>query len=839
MPADLQKARELFMHAVGKLPPEEWDAYIAQACAGDTELAERVRHFLQVHREAGSFLESPAAALVATLDAPVTECPGTMIGPYKLLEQIGEGGFGVVFMAEQTQPVRRKVALKILKPGMDTRQVAARFEAERQALAIMDHPNIAKVHDGGATPSGRPYFVMELVKGVPITEFCDQNHLTPKQRLELFIPVCQAVQHAHQKGIIHRDLKPSNILIVMHDATPVPKVIDFGVAKALGQELTDKTLFTGFAQMVGTPLYMSPEQAGQSALDIDTRSDIYSLGVLLYELLTGTTPFSKERFKQAAYDEIRRIIREEEPPRPSTRLSESKDALPSISAQRQTEPAKLTKLVRGELDWIVMKALEKDRNRRYETANGFAMDVQRYLADEPVQACPPSAWYRFRKMARRNKTALLIAMVISLSLVMAVVVLAVSNVLVRQESEQKEQALREKAAALVVAEANFRKARAAVDRSFTLVSESDLFDAAGLEPLRKKLLESALEYYREFVDQAPADPTLQAELAAAYFRIWQIYRSVNRYIDSVAALRKALDIAEKVKREYAGNTNVLGTLATVRYGQLRFGGGSHAQFDVEDSDVPEVIRTLERAAALWANLAEENPRFPDFQRNLGEVYDEMANLERGINEPLRALGTARKAFAVWEKLAHEHPPMVIDGREKEYRGAILAVYLREGGHPEEARKLFQWAIDYAQKQAERFPKDRHHRASLAFLYRRMGESYSVYGWRAKEAEEPWRRAISLYEDLITAHPGITSYPWHLGDCYVRLGQVFQKTGRPQEAEQCYAKSLRLFDKLGSIYPDMAVYKASAGTVRSLLVQLKVGGQLKHAEKVGPEKEKKK
>jgi eukaryotic-like serine/threonine-protein kinase len=262
---------------------------------------------------------------------------------YKLLEQIGEGGFGVVFMAEQTQPVRRKVALKILKAGMDTRQVVARFEAERQALAIMDHPNIAKVFDGGATPSGRPYFVMELVRGVPITDFCDQNHLTPRQRLELFVSVCQAVQHAHHKGIIHRDLKPSNVLVTLQDTTPVAKVIDFGVAKALGQELTEKTLFTGFAQMVGTPLYMSPEQAGESGLDIDTRSDIYSLGVLLYELLTGTTPFDKERFKRAAYEEIRRIIRDEEPPRPSTRLSESKDSLPSISAVRQTEPARLTK----------------------------------------------------------------------------------------------------------------------------------------------------------------------------------------------------------------------------------------------------------------------------------------------------------------------------------------------------------------------------------------------------------------------------------------------------------------------------------------------------------------
>jgi serine/threonine protein kinase len=410
--------RDLFIAALKITPPAERAAWLDRECAGDAALRQRIDVLLQAFDKAGSLLENPAAAAGPTIDVPITERLGTVVGPYKLLEQIGEGGFGVVFMAEQTEPVRRKVALKILKPGMDTRQVVARFEAERQALAIMDHPNIAKVFDGGATPTGRPYFVMELVKGVPITEFCDQNHLTPRQRLELFVPVCQAVQHAHQKGIIHRDLKPSNVLVSRHDTTPIVKVIDFGVAKALGQELTDKTLFTGIAQMIGTPLYMSPEQAGMSDLDVDTRSDIYSLGVLLYELLTGTTPFTKERFKQAAYDEIRRIIREEEPPKPSTRLSDSNDSLPLISAQRQTEPAKLTKLVRGELDWIVMKALEKDRNRRYETANGFAMDVQCYLADEPVQACPPSLRYRFRKFARRNKGRLMAAAVLVLALVL-------------------------------------------------------------------------------------------------------------------------------------------------------------------------------------------------------------------------------------------------------------------------------------------------------------------------------------------------------------------------------------------------------------------------------------
>jgi serine/threonine protein kinase/tetratricopeptide (TPR) repeat protein len=376
-------------------------------------LAERIRNVLS----AAAMMEQTRAFD----SAPAGEGPGTIIGRYKLLERIGEGGFGVVYMAEQQQPVRRKVALKVVKPGMDSRQVLARFEAERQALAIMDHPNIAKVFDAGAADTGRPYFVMELVKGEPITEFCDRNQLPPRERLELFSQVCRAVQHAHQKGIIHRDIKPTNVLVGMHDTTPVVKVIDFGVAKALGQELTDKTLFTGFAQFLGTPLYMSPEQAGQSVVDVDTRSDIYSLGVLLYELLTGTTPFDKERFKKAAQDEIYRIIREEEPPKPSTRLSESKESLPSISAQRHTQPAKLTKLVRGELDWIVMKALEKDRARRYETAIGMARDIERYLRDEPIEACPPSAVYRLTKFARRNKGPVLAAAVVLLTLVGGIV----------------------------------------------------------------------------------------------------------------------------------------------------------------------------------------------------------------------------------------------------------------------------------------------------------------------------------------------------------------------------------------------------------------------------------
>jgi serine/threonine protein kinase len=452
LPADLQKAREIFLHAVGKLPPEQWNDYVAEACGGNAELAQCVGRFLEVHQEAGSFLDQPAAELGVTeafitgarpkvTALPLQESPGTVIGPYKLLQQIGEGGMGTVFMAEQTQPVQRKVALKVIKPGMDSGQVIARFEAERQALALMDHPNIAKVLDAGTTESGRPYFVMELVKGVPITRYCDEHHLTPRERLELFVPVCQAVQHAHHKGIIHRDMKPSNVIVCIYDGKPVSKVIDFGVAKATGSKLTERTLYTVFGAIVGTLEYMSPEQAQLDQLDIDTRSDVYSLGVLLYELLTGTTPLERKRMKEVAILELLRLVREEETPRPSVRLS-SAEGLPSIAVNRGMEPTKLAGLMRGELDWIVLKSLEKDRNRRYDTPNGLAVDIQHYLNDEAVLACPPSALYRIRKFARRNKTGTAFATLsmVALLAVVAVVVGLFYNARLRKANDHLETA---------------------------------------------------------------------------------------------------------------------------------------------------------------------------------------------------------------------------------------------------------------------------------------------------------------------------------------------------------------------------------------------------------------
>ena len=405
MASSQEREQALFVLALEK-PALERQAFLDRECAGDADLRARLDALFAAHDRSAPLLDVEPARPQATMkvDPPQENSVGLTIDRYKLLQRIGEGGCGVVYMAEQEEPVRRRVALKVIKLGMDTKQVIARFEAERQALALMDHPNIAKVLDAGATETGRPYFVMELVRGVKITEFCDESKLPTEDRLELFIQVCQAIQHAHQKGVIHRDIKPSNILVTVNDGASVPKIIDFGIAKATAGRLTDQTLFTAFEQFIGTPAYMSPEQAVMTSLDIDTRSDIYSLGVLLYELLTGRPPFEQKELLAAGLDEMRRTIREKEPPKPSTRLTLlGKEELTTTAQRRQTEAPKLVHRVRGDLDWIVMKCLEKDRTRRYETANGLAADVRRHLSDEPIAARPPSKLYEFQKTVRRHK----------------------------------------------------------------------------------------------------------------------------------------------------------------------------------------------------------------------------------------------------------------------------------------------------------------------------------------------------------------------------------------------------------------------------------------------------
>ncbi len=432
--------QSLFIEALEQ-PSAERGVFLDAACANNPELRERLEKLIGSHEATLSFMAQPAGRLVETLYCPPRESCGKQVGHYKLLEQIGEGGMGTVYLAEQTEPVQRRVALKVIKPGIDHSQLIARFEAERQALTLMDHANIARVLDAGATESGQPYFVMELVHGLPITAYCDECHLTLRERLELFVPVCHAIQHAHQKGIIHRDIKPTNVMVTLYEGQPVSKVIDFGVAKAIDQKLTERTLLTQCGTLLGTLEYMSPEQAESSPLGIDTRSDIYSLGVLLYELLTGNTPLSRELVREKGHSEILRLIKEVDPQKPSTVLRNSQPNGNSFSTKRQVEPLRLARQVRGELDWIVMKTLEKDRSRRYETASALAADIEHYLADEPVTACPPSRAYRFRKFARRNKLALGTAFLMALAVLVTVAALMRSSHLIAQEQHVTENAL--------------------------------------------------------------------------------------------------------------------------------------------------------------------------------------------------------------------------------------------------------------------------------------------------------------------------------------------------------------------------------------------------------------
>jgi serine/threonine protein kinase/Flp pilus assembly protein TadD len=525
MPIDSKRVQAVFLALMDVTDPNERAAALQRECGGDADLRRRVQALLVTHDQSAELPPVPQQALDATTSPPDLHRPGMIIaGRYKLLEQIGEGGMGAVWVAEQSEPVRRRVALKLIKPGMDTKQVLSRFAAERQALALMDHPHIAKVFDGGMTEEGRPFFVMEYVKGVPITDYCDQAKLSIEERLKLFLPICQAVQHAHQKGVIHRDLKPSNILVCLYDGQPIPKVIDFGLAKAISQPLTEHTLYTAHGLMVGTPLYMSPEQAEFNNLDVDTRTDIYSLGVILYELLTGSTPLEKQKFKDAAFAEILRLIKEEEPPKPSTKLSGSA-ALPAIAAQRGLEPAQLSRLIRGELDWIVMKALEKERSRRYETANGLTRDLQRYLHDEPVEACPPSLSYKLRKFARRNTRALITSALFGVVLLAAVVTVAGSIGWVVRDRQTRQAVVERKIlVALDKAEAAYKKdklaeAQAAVHQAEGLLASADprpevaqryhqwLADLAMVDRLENIHLEKATAVKDERFDHASAATT--------------------------------------------------------------------------------------------------------------------------------------------------------------------------------------------------------------------------------------------------------------------------------------------------------------------------------------------
>jgi tetratricopeptide (TPR) repeat protein len=822
----------LFHKALAK-PARERAAFLDAACAGQPELRAAVETLLAAHA-ADNLLEllpvalgrtvtaesnsaRPAttsepqpypagpAPLVTTTDYRPPVEPGLVIaGRYTLVEKLGEGGMGEVWVAKQTEPVKRKVALKLIKAGMDSQAVLARFEQERQALALMDHPNIARVLDGGLTPDGRPFFVMELVNGLPLTQFCDEARLTPRERLELFIPICQAVQHAHHKGIVHRDLKPGNILVTRSDGQPVPKVIDFGVAKATAGKLTEETLSTQFGAVVGTLEYMAPEQAGYFGEDIDTRADIYSLGVILYELLTGLRPLDGKRLKQAALTEAIRIIREEEPSRPSTRLSTC-ESLSTLAAVRQTEPRKLLALLRGELDWIVLRCLEKDRNRRYETANGLARDLQRYLADEPVEARPPSARYRLGKFLRRNKGPVIAAALLLLALVGGIagtthgMLDAEQRRVEADEAHDREaqraigeqQAKELEAAQRAKAENARDRARQALDAMTSAVTGDSLTTQKDISPEQKRFLTEVLTYYQEFAGEKAEDERSQYRTVSAAQRVGMIEYRLGRKHEAAAACRRARDGFAKLAADFPTVPEYREHLATSE-GNL----GLLARALGRPTEAERHERT---ALALLEKLAADFPTEPEHRRNLALACNNLGNLLKDLGRTREAVEQHRRALAFFAKLAADFPGVPRSGLDLAFGHHNLGLLLNSRGEHREAEEQLRQALTICTRLLATFADVPEHREALAKVHSSLGFMLNGQG-RQPEAEKQYRKAVRMYARLAADFPAVPDYRSSLALSHNNLGALLAQRKRPSEAEVEHRQALAIFAKLAADFP---------------------------------------
>ena len=797
----------------------------------------------------GATAVDPAAVSRAADPGPPAAGGTVLLGRYKLLERIGQGGMGVVYRAEQVEPIRRRVAVKLIKEGMDTHQVLARFEAERQALALMDHPNIARVLDAGASATGRPYFVMELVQGVPITTYCDEHRLTTRDRLALFITTCRAIQHAHQKGIIHRDIKPANVLVAQYDGHPVVKVIDFGIAKAVGQPLTDRTLVTNLGVVVGTLEYMSPEQAELSPLDIDTRSDVYALGVLLYELLTGSTPLERAKLAQGALMELLRLVREQEPPRPSTRLSSS-EALPTIAGRRGIEPARLTPLIRGDLDWITMRALEKDRSRRYETVSGLARDVERHLNDEPVEASPPSARYRLGKFARKNRQALQVALGGAGLLVVATVV-STWQAVRASHAEARERSQ------LATAEARYALAREAIETFYTGASVDVLLREPRMRELRGKLLGTALQFYRKLQTETDrrgptaAAPEVQARLAADYETLAGLTFEVGDQRGAWDGYQRALPLREVAaaaapatvgpRRALAGLYGRIGLVAAEtetpetaadwhRRAADEYAAAARLVGSTPDDRLREASERINRgdalartvrtseAAAVFAGaiadlrqLAENRPADFQTRRALAVALQRAGYLRlNGLPRPLEATPLIDESNAIFEQLARDHGDDVAL-REDWARGLHHAAMCREQVGPITAALPY-----YAQSLAalepvfRRYPTLSAVRKTMANARIGIGSVLVEIAGREPEALAQYAESSKLLEGLVTENPGVPMFRARLAASESSRAYALDRLANYDEAVRAFDRAISLRAELARDQPTITMHRVHLG-----------------------------
>lgn len=839
MSIDSERIQQAFLAVVECPDCDGRAALIRHWAEGDSEFSARLTELLKAHDGPGE-LPKLALPLAPAEVGPGDACQAGLLvaGRYRLVAEIGEGGMGAVWLAEQIAPVRRRVALKLLKLGMDTRRVLARFEAERQALARMEHPFIAQVFDGGMTEFGRPFFVMEYVDGLAVTEYCDRARLTIRQRLRLFLDICAAAQHAHLKGIIHRDLKPSNVLVCQHQERAVPKIIDFGLAKALGEPFDNQAQPTGPALVMGTPRYMSPEQAEFDGADIDTRADVYSLGAILYELLTGSTPLDVAEVRHASCAAIMRQIQEAEPVRPSLRLKESRE-LPALAAARSCTPFEAPREVRGDLDWIALRALEKDRTRRYQSVGDLARDVDRYLNHRGVEARPPSSGYRFRKFARRNRAVLTASAVVFVSLVAGSVVSTTMAVRARVASRRAEAALQnealhrqraeqreteaEKARAAEAAqraiaqqerndaeqrraraELSLRNIRGAVEGHFQELRSNQALGAPHQVLLRRELLASALSYYRKLIDQQSDDPSLRLEYAHAYVRIGELSTDIGLFGQAAEAFRLAADRYEDLSRDPSmpGTCDADLAYALSRLAPMQEKFGRMADAEASYRCELEIRRKLVATS-----------KDPDGQRlELGKSYCQLANLQRVLRRHADAEASFRQVFEIYDAMGPEAPSAV--ARRQYLADALYGwsqLQCATGHYRESARSLKRASLIYEQLAQEHVSQVPNYRASVAILQKLLGTVQRLDG-QLGAARDSYNRSLEMYAALIRQDPSDGGFYRNRGSVHFFLGLLGSMAAQDTVARQQFTDALSCFDQaqaLGYASPGFTASRADA------------------------------